>query len=87
MARTSGQSDRPGVRGQERAPQGVSYPTPELIPQGVVLSQSPRGAAMLIAYTNPQQPLYGTGLTSRGATLPPPAESFIIGQGPIDRGY
>jgi hypothetical protein len=83
----SNQTDRPGVGGQTKHPQGVSYPTPEVMPQGVVLSQSPRGAAMLIQFTNPQQPLYGTGLTSRGATLPPPAESNIPGQGPIDRGY
>jgi hypothetical protein len=63
------------------------YPTPEPIPQGVVLAQSPRGASMLIAYTNPQQPLYGTGLTSRAATLPDPTTALLPGQGPIDRGY
>jgi hypothetical protein len=62
----------------------VAYVTPELIPQGCQLSTSPRGAALLIAFTNPQQPRYGMGLTS----LSMPAQSELLpGQGPIDRGY
>lgn len=77
------QTDRPGVS-QTKHPQGVPYPTAELIPQGVVLSRSPRGAAMLICYTNPQQPLYGMGLVSRSD---PPASVLLPGQGPLDRGY
>lgn len=77
------QSGRPGVS-QTKHPQGVPYPTPELMPQGVVLSQSPRGAAMLIAFTNPQQPLFGMGLTSASHA---PSFELIPGQGPLDRGY
>ena len=77
------QTDRPGAS-QTRHPQGVTYPTPELIPQGAVASVSQGGRPLLIMYTNPQRPLYGTGLTSY--TLPP-AEVLIPGQGPIDRGY
>jgi hypothetical protein len=54
------------------------------MPQGVVASVSPRGAPLLIQFTNPQQPRYGTGLTSLSV---PAAESLIPGQGPLDRGY
>lgn len=60
------------------------YVTPELMPQGVVASVSMRGAPMLIQFTNPQQPRYGTGLTS--ITLPT-AECLLPGMGPLDRGY
>lgn len=77
------QTDRPGSS-QQRHPQGVAYATPELMPQGVVPSVSMRGAPILIQFTNPQQPLYGMGLTS---ITPPPAEALIPGQGPLDRGY
>jgi hypothetical protein len=77
------QTDRPGAS-QQRAPHGVRYVTPELIPQGCVASVSPRGAPMLIQFTNPQQPRYGTGLTSWSALS---TQQLIPGQGPIDRGY
>jgi hypothetical protein len=62
----------------------VPYATPELIPQGCQASLSPRGAPILVAFTNPQQPLYGTGLTSISV---PPSGELWPGQGPIDRGY
>jgi hypothetical protein len=77
------QTDRPGSS-QRRHPQGVAYVTPELLPQGVVPSISPRGAPLLIQFTNPQQPRYGMGLTSISL---PAVESVIPGQGPLDRGY
>lgn len=74
---------QPTQRGQVQS-QGVRYPTAELVPQGTQMSTSPRGAALLIAFTNPQRPLYGHGLTS--CTLAPSGE-YWPGQGPIDRGY
>ena len=77
------QTDRPG-NSQTRHPQGVRYVTPELMPQGVLLSISPRGAPLLIQFTNPQQPRYGMGLTSIST---PTVEALIPGQGPLDRGY
>lgn len=77
------QTDRPGSS-QARHPQGVAYVTPELVPQGCVHSVSPRGAPLLIQFTNPQQPRYGMGLTSISL---PAAEALIPGQGPLDRGY
>jgi hypothetical protein len=77
------QTNRPG-QSQTPHPQGVPYVTAELMPQGVVLSQSPRGAAMYIVNTNPQQPLYGMGLTSASMSA---SQQLIPGQGPIDRGY
>ena len=81
--RMASQTDRGGVS-QTRSPQGVPYATLELLPQGVVPSVSPRGAALLIAFTNPQQPLYGMGLTSRSL---PCSGDVWPGQGPIERGY
>jgi hypothetical protein len=77
------QTDRPGTS-QTRAPQGVPYATPELMPQGVVASISPRGAPILVQFTNAQRPLYGTGLTS---ITRPSVDVLLPGQGPIDRGY
>ena len=77
------QTGKPGSS-QTPHPSGVGYTTPELIPQGIRMDQSIRGAPMLIMFTNPQQPRFGTGLTS----LTPPARIQVIpGQGPIDRGY
>ena len=78
------QTGRPGAS-QQRHPRGAAYPTPELIPQGTLLSVSPRGAPLLIAFTNPQRPLFGTGL--RSPTLPPPIFALFPPQGPIARGY
>jgi hypothetical protein len=77
------QTGRPGVS-QTRHPAGPAYATPELIPQGVVASLSPRGAELFIVYTNPQQPRFGMGLTSISL---PAGEQLVPGQGPIDRGY
>jgi hypothetical protein len=85
------QTDRPGVS-QTRSPLGVRYVSPELMPQGNVSSYALRqtsagpfgSAPLLIAFTNPQQPRYGTGLTS--ITLPT-VSVLLPGQGPIDRGY
>lgn len=77
------QTGRPGAS-QTPHPQGVRYVTPELIPQGVILSQSIRGAPILIQFTNPQRPEYGTGTRSMST---PATEALIPGQGPIDRGY
>jgi hypothetical protein len=77
------QTDRPGTS-QQRAPLGVRYISPELIPQGCVQSQSLRGAILLIANTNPQVPRYGTGLTSWSALS---TQQLYPPQGPIDRGY
>jgi hypothetical protein len=77
------QTGRPGTA-QSKEPLGVPYVTPELIPQGVQPALSLRGAPMLVQFTNPQQPLYGNGLTSR--TLPSSGELWP-GQGPLDRGY
>jgi len=77
------QTDRPGVS-QARHPRGPLYVTPELMPQGMLASTSPRGASMLILFTNPQRPLYGTGLTSASLAS---SSQLIPGQGPIVRGY
>jgi len=76
------QTGREGIS-QTRHPAGPLYVTPELIPQGVRMDQSIRGAPMLIMFSNPQQPRFGMGLTS---ITPPPQVQLIPGQGPIDRG-
>lgn len=77
------QTDRPGAS-QTPHPSGVRYVSVELIPQGTRLSESPRGAPLLIAFTSPQRPRYGTGLTSLSS---PSTAELWPGQGPIDRGY
>lgn len=77
------QTDRPGAS-QTPHPSGVRYVSVELMPQGAIASSSPRGAPILVMFTNPQRPRYGTGLTS--ITLPSSGELWP-GQGPIDRGY
>jgi hypothetical protein len=76
------QTGRQGTS-QTSHPAGPSYIATELIPQGVRLIESPRGAPMLVMFTNPQQPRFGMGLTS---ITPPPLVQIIPGQGPIDRG-
>lgn len=83
VATSGSQTGRPGVS-QTRAPAGVRYITPELMPQGCVASTSLRGAPLFIQFTNPQQPRYGMGLTS--ISLPASGELWP-GQGPINRGY
>jgi hypothetical protein len=77
------QTGRPGVS-QARHPRGVAYVSVELLPQGVRPSTSLRGAPLLVAFTNPQQPRYGMGLTS---LTPPATMQFYPDQGPIRRGY
>lgn len=77
------QTGKPGAS-QTRHPQGVRYVTPELMPQGIVLTQSIRGAPIYVQFTNPQRPEFGTGTRSASSA---PVQVLLPGQGPIDRGY
>jgi hypothetical protein len=80
---STSQTDRPGTS-QTMHNQGPPYVSAELIPQGVRMDTSLGGAPLLIAFTNPQQPRYGMGLTSISQ---PATAQLYPPQGPIDRGY
>lgn len=65
-------------------PAGVRYDTLEPMPQGTVNALSPRGAPMLIMFSSPQRPRFGSGTRSMGLAA---SQELLPGQGPINRGY